>query len=650
MKRLIFPRLSLNSLAVLLLLLLTAACAPVPPPSSAAPIMDMATGWQYRWGDSPVGSDGVKTWLHDAPSDPGWQNLEQLSQLGSQRGERILWLRVRLPAGPWRDPAIFMDSVDQGLEAYLGEKLIYSAGLIDRSGNEPALGTIHHMIHLPTDFAGQTLSLRFYSQYNTIGPRTGVFLGEHADHLLNILYVDIDRFILGNLLLVISLVALVLFIGLTDKKAYLAMAVFSAAAGTFIIFRTQLVELFVTSTFIQEYSKLASVYLLPVGLAAFFEQVVTPGPWAVIRRLWQVHLGYTVAAIGLALLGVVQLLNTVLPYEVLVAITLVTLVTVSARESLRGNIDARLFTLGYAIVLVFGLLEIIDDLGGIDLPRRVIHWGVLGFVAVLVLILVRRFNQAVRARAQLITIQRELNIAHRIQQNLLPPSRPDWPTPDVVCFSTPAHDMGGDLYAYHAFDRNHIALTVGDVSGKGMPAALLMAVSLASLRAAILNNLAPGELLVYLDHVIGLYTRATWQNCAMCYVEIVLDHTPATAATLRAANAGCIPPIIRRDSGAVEWLDIGGVPLGVGLGAESGYTEAGVSLSRGDMVILTSDGVVEAQNGSRELFGFDRLERAIAGGPTTNAGAMLTHLQQHVARFTGHTETHDDITIVVVQV
>ena len=147
------------------------------------------------------------------------------------------------------------------------------------------------------------------------------------------------------------------------------------------------------------------------------------------------------------------------------------------------------------------------------------------------------------------------------------------------------------------------------------------------------------------------YTRTGFQNCAFCYLEII----PPPAATqqlwhLNAANAGCVPPLVRRTDGRVEWIDIGGTPLGIGLGAEYGYREASFTLQPGDLVILTSDGVIEAMTARKEMFGFERLERTVANGPSHNAEAIVEHLRQAVDSFTAGTEPHDDLTIVALQV
>jgi serine phosphatase RsbU (regulator of sigma subunit) len=214
---------------------------------------------------------------------------------------------------------------------------------------------------------------------------------------------------------------------------------------------------------------------------------------------------------------------------------------------------------------------------------------------------------------------------------------------EVICYSLPAREVGGDFYVHHAFDGSRFALAVGDVSGKGMPAALLMTVSLASFQHAISPAHAPGDLLAILDQALLPYTQTTRQNCALCYAEI-------NGQRLRVANAGGITPLIRRVGDRVKWVDVSGLPLGIGLGAQSGYAEEALTLSQGDLLIFTSDGIVEAKNAAGEIFGFERLERAVGQGPMASAQTMLAHLQAEIAVFVGQTEAHDDMTIVILQV
>ncbi len=266
-------------------------------------------------------------------------------------------------------------------------------------------------------------------------------------------------------------------------------------------------------------------------------------------------------------------------------------------------------------------------------------------------------------------IQDELIVAHEVQQGLLPPARPAWDEPELVCYNMPAREVGGDFYTYYSFDtrlrvsRERFAIAVGDVSGKGMAAALLMAISLSSFETIInqvyslgklvtdsLTSYSLDTLLTDLDKALAPYTAATRQNCAIVYIELTKSARTGRPVAMRAVNAGCVMPLIRRADGTVEWVEAEGLPLGIGLSARFGYEEVTRNLNKGDMVILSSDGVIEANNAAEEMFGFDRLERTVISGPNDSAAAMFEHLKTTVESFVGDTEPHDDLTMVVVQV
>ncbi len=240
-------------------------------------------------------------------------------------------------------------------------------------------------------------------------------------------------------------------------------------------------------------------------------------------------------------------------------------------------------------------------------------------------------------------LQGELALARTIQQSLLPPAAPTWPSLDTLCYSQPAREVGGDFYSYYQFNDSRVALAVGDVSGKGASAALLMATSLSLFNTHVEQTQSPSAFMANLDRNMLPYTQPQRQNCALTYLE--LDHH-----TLQIVNAGGIPPFIRRRSGQVEWPEAWGFALGQGLGAQTGYQLIQVAVEVGDLIVLVSDGVVEAKNRRGQLWGFDRLQQAIVAGPSRTAQAMIEHLCTCVQAFVGTTEPHDDMTIVVVRV
>ncbi len=255
--------------------------------------------------------------------------------------------------------------------------------------------------------------------------------------------------------------------------------------------------------------------------------------------------------------------------------------------------------------------------------------------------------------------QAELITARKIQQNFLPPPYPNWSGLDVVCYNKSANQVGGDFYTYHAFPKTdemlrQFAMIIGDVSGKGMSAALLMSASIASLQSAMSHETDIYRILYLFNHYITPYTESTKQNCAMCYVEIVQPYSGTNdvgkTSTIRVINAGGIMPIVRRADNSIEWIEACGLPFGMELTKEWQYHEIQTELSVGDIVILSSDGVVEAKNTSEEIFGFERFENTIANFPQTTSESFLQYLKNEVDTFVGDAEIHDDITIMILQI
>ena len=250
-------------------------------------------------------------------------------------------------------------------------------------------------------------------------------------------------------------------------------------------------------------------------------------------------------------------------------------------------------------------------------------------------------------------IEEDMSFAREIQFSLLRPPRPEWSELDVICYMMPARSVGGDFYAYHAFPDGRYALAVGDVSGKGVPAALLMATCLSQFDASLHMQFEPVARFNHLDQAIMPYTRLRGQNCALIYSELkplYPERGTAAGVNVSLVNAGCIPPFIKRADGSVDWPSIGGLPLGQGLGSRMGYRGLELVLAPGDLLILTSDGVAEAGNQADELLGFESLKHFVERGPGDSALVMLEYLKGECFAFMQDVEQHDDITILVVRI
>ncbi len=244
-------------------------------------------------------------------------------------------------------------------------------------------------------------------------------------------------------------------------------------------------------------------------------------------------------------------------------------------------------------------------------------------------------------------IEQELETARQIQVSLLPASAPKMHSLDIAGVSEPARVVGGDFYNFFVFDQERLGIAVGDVSGKGMQAALMMALSFGLLTTEVRRDVNPADLLAVMGRELYPHTQRNWMNTALSYITI----TPSEPAesrvwNLRVANAGLIAPLLRRQDRTVEWLYVRGLPLGVM--PETSYEELQWTLQPGDLLLLSSDGVIEAMNREQEMYEFERFAAAVAAAPDQSAQAVLDWVLQDVQAFTEGAEAHDDITLVVV--
>jgi serine phosphatase RsbU (regulator of sigma subunit) len=259
--------------------------------------------------------------------------------------------------------------------------------------------------------------------------------------------------------------------------------------------------------------------------------------------------------------------------------------------------------------------------------------------AVQVAQLVRQQQRQAQERER---IEQELRVARLIQQTLLPKHVPDLPGYQLAAYYQPAREVGGDFYDFLELDDDHLGLVVGDVTDKGVPAAIVMATTRTMLRASAQRLDSPGEVLKRVNDVI---VRDIPPNMFITCLYAILD---LTTGLLRYANAGHDLPYRRRTSnnGGAEELRATGMPLGLLPGMS--YEEKEIVLEEGDSVLFYSDGLVEAHDPQRDMFGFPRLQ-GLVGAHRSDGSAMVNFLLSELARFTGEEwEQEDDITLVTL--
>lgn len=241
-------------------------------------------------------------------------------------------------------------------------------------------------------------------------------------------------------------------------------------------------------------------------------------------------------------------------------------------------------------------------------------------------------------------VEQELEIARRIQNNLFPRELPQVQGIALAARAIPARETGGDFYDIVTLGTRRLGLLVGDASGKSISGAMLMAVARSTARSEARDHELPETVMRETNRWIALDVPPR-SFVALSYASLDVERR-----RLALANAGQLSPLRRRADGTVEYLDVPGPTLPLGIQPETPYAALEVALAPGDVLLFYTDGIVEAHNPARELFGFERLEALLRAQGQLPPEQLIDALLAAVAAFSGDAPQHDDMTIMVVRV
>lgn len=248
--------------------------------------------------------------------------------------------------------------------------------------------------------------------------------------------------------------------------------------------------------------------------------------------------------------------------------------------------------------------------------------------------------------ADRVVMKRDLQIAKEIQVWLLPANPPQVPGLEIAFATRPANTVAGDYYDVFARTRldaesTTFLIAIADVAGKSIPAALLMATFQASLKTLSSTSSSLTELVGRMNR----YACCNSQNGRRFTTAFIAEFDPASRR-LTYVNAGHNNPILRRRSGSIERLDIGGMPLGI---MEDAHYQSGeVVMESGDWLVAFTDGVVEAENSLHQEYGEERFITMLHSGVMLAPAMLLNSILVDLDRFVGNAPQHDDVTCILL--
>ncbi|MFH1778791.1 MAG: CHASE2 domain-containing protein, partial [Candidatus Omnitrophota bacterium] len=258
------------------------------------------------------------------------------------------------------------------------------------------------------------------------------------------------------------------------------------------------------------------------------------------------------------------------------------------------------------------------------------------------------FNRYLVEQRNRLLLDKELSIAKKIQLNFLPQSVPQMEGIEIAASISTAKAVGGDLYDFadlaqiSLVGQRKLGIMIGDVSGKGVPAALFMARSIADFRHYVSAKIFPSSVLTDLNTQIALNYKS---DLFITMFYMIYD---GLKKQLTFSNGGHLPAIWLKAEGTIELVTTEGMPLGL-LDSEK-YSDATVQLKDGDMVILYTDGITEARNQNKEEFTIERVKEVVLKNRYVSSQAMIDVIKSQLSKFVGTAPQYDDYTIVIIKV
>jgi phosphoserine phosphatase RsbU/P len=383
----------------------------------------------------------------------------------------------------------------------------------------------------------------------------------------------------------------------------------------------------------------ALTYIMPVPAFLFFERVIGRGWRSSLYRLGQLLTILAVVAIPLEIVSPSPglLLG---PYRLLVIVgLLVTLANLFAPGREKSS-DLRLLRASFLVFGAFALYENLRGMGLTPWQENLEPLGFLCFVGGLGAIAARRVFEG---QERLTAIRQELETARRIQSSILPGEAPRIAGLGLAARYVPASEVAGDFYDFLPGEGRRVGILIADVSGHGVPAALVASMLKVAVAAQAIHAESPAEVLSGINQIFHGKLRNQFITALYLFLDL-------EAGRLTAASAGHPRPLLcRNGAGRVEELPLGGTVLG--RLRRAAYEEVSVDLQPGDRLLMLTDGIPEALGPSGEAFGDERLQSFLARRSSLSAEAIADDLLKEIAAWRGGLAVFDDdLTLVVVEI
>lgn len=358
----------------------------------------LESGWRYRWGDSPMGPDGVPAWAHEADRED-WLPMVAAREPPGRASNTFLWVSIPVPRGTWGEPALHLATVANAFEVYAGGRRIYANGTLRPSGVESVETMAWSQVPLPSSVGGTRVLLRIQSNGPIIGVGQEARVGPRYELAGRAMREGLAPFVMGVLLLVVAGVAGVAALVRRQQRMLVALTVFSSGSGLLLLGSSGLLMSLWGANLLTSQLTLLGAYTLLPGLGWFISDSILEGELRWFR--W----GVVALAVPAAIQSVLLFVDLGMMYRHLTLLTVYSLpclfvcLIVAVRAAWRGNPDARIFVAGLGVLTFVCVLSTLPVLGVMEQTGTQMHWGFVALTVSLVCIVARRSTLVVRSLA-----------------------------------------------------------------------------------------------------------------------------------------------------------------------------------------------------------------------------------------------------------
>lgn len=346
---------------------------------------DIDSQWQYRWGDSPVNAKGVPQWvMENIEQNEGWRSISFPSNPPNRDGKTNVWYRTVLPSGVWRDPVLYIFSIDLIAEVYLENQKIYQYGTFNKQGQGHFEGWPWHMITLPQGFSGKLIYFRVFSSASDIGLWGEVKIMERITLLKYVINNSITDVVVSGLSLLIALLSLIFAVVQSSRQQYLLISFFTFSSSVMLLAQSRIRQLLLNAPFIWDHIAATAYFVLPIAMALLFCSWC-PGKFVkLIKAIWQFHVVFVCVAIGGSIFGLVELSSMYLLFDCLLATSLLILFFITFYQFKGVENNIKILISAFALFSLFLLIDMAVAHNLLPWTRMPIAIGLLLFSMVLV--------------------------------------------------------------------------------------------------------------------------------------------------------------------------------------------------------------------------------------------------------------------------